>query len=169
MRKYLPCFILLLAFAIPVSAQDTPLVNFTIGGGFLGADTPASFEGAAGLVADINFNIDDNIGLFYSFGYHEAFSVDAAVYQSLGGVRYFMRNDGDTTFFAQVMGGGVEIDAAVFDSAWALGGGIGLDKKLGGKFDFRVFQLDYIASFFGGSVQSNLRVSTGIIFNFGSR
>ena len=169
MKKYLPFFMLLLLFAVPVSAQDDPLVNLTIGGGILGVDTGVSVEGAAGLLVDINFNIDDNIGLFFSLGYHETFNIDAAVYESLGGVRYFMRNDGDTTFFAHVMGGDVEVDAFGIGSSWALGGGIGLDKKLGGKFDFRVFQVDYIASFFQGSVQNNLRVSTGITFNFGSR
>ena len=79
-----------------------------------------------------------------------------------------MRN-GDSTFFVHGMGGGVEIDANIFDTAWAIGGGAGLDFNINDAMNVRVFQGDYIMSFFGGETQNSFRVSAGIVFKLGVR
>ena len=170
MRKYLPCFILLLIFAVPVSAQDLPLVDVMLGGGFLAGDVGGLGASAVGPMADINFNLDEKYGIFYSFSYHEALDVDAAIYESLGGLRYFFRNDdSNKTFFVHAMGGGVEVDAIRFRSAWAAGAGVGMDMEFKDKFDLRLFQFDYGAAFFPAGTEHNFRLSTGIVFHFGSR
>ena len=171
MRKFLLLALPLFLLSVPASAQDDlPLIDLFVGGGYLGVDAPTGLEDALGAVVDVNVNINEKYGLFFSFGYHEALDVDAAVYEDLGGIRYFFRNeDSNKTFFVHAMGGGVEIDGPTFNTGWAVGGGIGMDMPLHDKFDFRVFQLDYVASFVGGDTQNNIRVSTGIIFHFGSR
>ncbi len=48
--------------------------------------------------------------------------------------------------------------------AGALGGGI--DTKIAPFFSYRVIQVDYLATRFGGSTQNNLRISTGLVFRF---
>jgi hypothetical protein len=46
----------------------------------------------------------------------------------------------------------------------ALGGG--LDYSLKDKFSWRVGQVDYLLTQFGGGSQNNFRFSTGIIYRF---
>ena len=170
MRKQLPYFMLLLIFAVPVSAQDLPLLDVMLGGGFLAGDVGGLGASAVGPMAEINLNLDEKYGIFYSFSYHEALDVDAAIYESLGGFRYFFRNDdSNRTFFVHALGGGVEVDAFRFRSAWAAGAGVGMDMDLKRKFDWRVFQFDYGAAFFGSGTEHNFRLTTGIVFHFGSR
>ena len=55
-------------------------------------------------------------------------------------------------------------DASDTTFAAALGGG--LDTKIAPLVSFRVVQVDYLATRFGGSTQNHLRVSTGLVIRF---
>ncbi|HYP02082.1 MAG TPA: hypothetical protein VER76_17965 [Pyrinomonadaceae bacterium] len=48
--------------------------------------------------------------------------------------------------------------------SFALAVGGGLDVRAGKHFDIRVFQADYLPTFFGSTRQDNLRLSFGVVF-----
>lgn len=55
------------------------------------------------------------------------------------------------------------------DTAFAAAFGGGLDLKLSNSFALRVVQADYLLTRFGGFTQHNARISTGLVFRFGSK
>ena len=177
MRKFFLLVLPLFLLSVPASAQDDlPLVNLAVGGGYTGFESIISpfgdteFEDSLGLVADLNFNLNENLGIFFSFGYMEALDINAALYADMGGLRYFFTNDeGRTGFFIHAMGGGTEFDGPINVTAWAAGGGVGYDMALNDLIDIRVFRADFIASFGGIATTSAITVSAGIVFHFGSR
>lgn len=69
--------------------------------------------------------------------------------------------------FVHVLIGGATIKTdGASDTAFATAIGGGLDTKIAPMLSWRIVQLDYLASRFGGSTQNNLRLSTGIVFRF---
>jgi hypothetical protein len=95
---------------------------------------------------------------------------DATAYTTLGGVRFSQRRaDSAARFFYHVLGGSVESDGYFYDSAWAFGGGIGLDVDFSERISIRVFRIDQITTFFNDGSQSNLRFNAGIVFKLGAR
>jgi hypothetical protein len=68
------------------------------------------------------------------------------VHALVGGARASSGNSSDTAF-AAAFGGGIDTHMAPFLS-------------------YRLFQVDYLATRFGGHTQNNLRVSTGLVIHF---
>jgi len=52
------------------------------------------------------------------------------------------------------------------DKAFAAEGGVGIDINMGTRFAFRVIELDYVVTRFGGATQSQPRASAGIVLRF---
>ncbi len=159
---------LLLCLSLPATAQEMPLVNLFAGFSYLSVDAGVEREDALGVSADLNLNLTPEVGLFFNFSYHEALDIDAAAYEEVGGVRYFMRSpNSNATFFVHGMGGGVDVEGL---SSWAVGGGAGLDLNImHDLIDIRVFQVDYLATFFADDVQSNILIKGGLVFKLGER
>jgi hypothetical protein len=65
-----------------------------------------------------------------------------------------------------LVGGARESSGGISDTAFATAIGGGIDTHIAPFFSYRLFQVDYLATRFGGSTQNNLRVSTGLVFNF---
>lgn len=69
--------------------------------------------------------------------------------------------------FVHVLAGGATTKTGnISDTAFATAIGGGLDAKIAPLLSFRVVQLDYLATRFGGGTQNSLRVSTGIVLRF---
>ncbi len=69
--------------------------------------------------------------------------------------------------FAHVLVGGArETLGNVSDTAFATAVGGGVDTHLGPLLSYRLFQVDYLATHFGGNTQNQLRISTGLVLNF---
>lgn len=54
----------------------------------------------------------------------------------------------------------------VGDTSFAVGLGAGIDSRIAPAFYWRIFQVDYIPTYFFGHTQSDTRISTGIVFHF---
>ncbi|MDE3135531.1 MAG: hypothetical protein KGL59_03065 [Acidobacteriota bacterium] len=54
----------------------------------------------------------------------------------------------------------------VSDTVFAAAFGGGVDAHIAPLLSYRLFQVDYLATRFGGSTQNNLRISTGLVIRF---
>jgi hypothetical protein len=69
--------------------------------------------------------------------------------------------------FAHVLLGGAHVSTGGFsDTAFAVAIGAGIDTRLAGPFHWRVFQADYLPTWFGNAREDNARISTGIVIHF---
>ena len=69
--------------------------------------------------------------------------------------------------FIHVLAGGAREKTGNFSDttfAGAIGGGI--DTRIAPLLSYRLFQVDYLATRFGGKTQNHLRVSTGLVIRF---
>ncbi|HLL70648.1 MAG TPA: hypothetical protein VK363_04395 [Pyrinomonadaceae bacterium] len=99
-------------------------------------------------------------------------------YHFLGGVQFKSRRaQSRVAPFAHVLAGGALFrgfavsrtqagNTFLIDDAesFAMAFGGGLDVRAGKHFDIRVFQADYLPTFFGSTRQDNLRLSFGVVF-----
>jgi hypothetical protein len=69
--------------------------------------------------------------------------------------------------FAHVLFGGAHVSSGGFsDTAFAMAVGGGIDARVVHQIYWRIFQADYLPTFFSGSREDNARISTGIVFRF---
>jgi hypothetical protein len=69
-------------------------------------------------------------------------------------------------FVHALVGGARLASGGISDTALATAVGGGIDAHIAPFFSYRLFQLDYLGTRFGGSTQNNLRLSTGLVFHF---
>jgi hypothetical protein len=69
--------------------------------------------------------------------------------------------------FAHVLFGGAHVSSGSFsDTSFAMAVGGGIDTRLIHGIYWRIFQGDYLPTFFGNSRENNARLSTGIVVRF---
>jgi hypothetical protein len=69
--------------------------------------------------------------------------------------------------FAHILIGGAHYNQPGFgDTSFATSLGFGIDAKIAPAFKWRIIEGDYVTTRFGGGVQNNARISTGIVFRF---
>jgi hypothetical protein len=159
-----------LLLAVPSFAQKEPVPYIEISGTYSYvriASTKSNYNGASmsfavnpkpwlGIVGDIG-------------GYHEATqqgfeSNNLVTY--LFGPRVSYRTESRITPFAQVLFGGA-YSTMSGQTALAMTAGGGFDLKMAPHIAIRLAQAEYLMTRFGGSTQNNLRISTGLVFQFG--
>lgn len=69
-------------------------------------------------------------------------------------------------FVHVLVGGARESVGGYSDTAFATALGGGLDTHVAPFLSYRLFQVDYLATRFGGNTQNQLRISTGIVIHF---
>jgi hypothetical protein len=144
-----------------------------------------------GLVADFSGHYDSDSSEFIVSlpGFPTVSSrtdVDTNIHNFLFGPRLSYRKKESLTPFAHVLIGAGRIHSegtatitngpttittnfSGSDTGFAATLGGGLDWKIGGRFAFRVFQADYLLLRIGGGTAHNARISTGLVFRFGSK
>ena len=65
-----------------------------------------------------------------------------------------------------LVGGAREASGNFSDTAFAAAFGGGIDTHIAPLLSYRLFQVDYLATRFGGSTQDHIRVSTGLVIHF---
>lgn len=130
------------------------------------------------------FGIVGDFGVYHTGNIADQFSLTLQTYQ--GGPRLSFRNDTRFTPYAQFLLGGGHAGGSLYTSS--LGAGLapigtnnsflytvggGLDYRLSHKISIRIPQVEYLHSEFlngsvTGHVQNNLRLSTGVVFSFGT-
>jgi hypothetical protein len=148
-------------------------------------DSDGSFNLSGGS-ASFSYNFRDRLAFVGDFGaYH--FSglgpgLTSTMYTYLFGPRLAIRHtreDNRVMPFAQVLLGGGRLNAgangiSAGDNSFAMAVGGGLDLSSGHHFSIRLFEGEYLLTRFANpdgssDTQSNLRLSAGLIFRFGSR
>lgn len=135
----------------------------------------------------LTYYMNQYVGLTFDFGgYHTGtlnygsgnVSVDATGYTYMGGPRFALRNASRWTPFAEVLFGGVRGSGAMFkatpsENAFGVLAGGGLDVMLTKHVSLRLVETDYFFSHVNiptsSSNQNNIRISSGILFNWGAR
>ena len=135
-------------------------------------------RGYQGFGAEFNQNVTRNIGIVTSFSatfntsnYRDinsgrSFHASVQRYDLMAGPRYNWRGDSVTPFVHGLFGishvrAGFE-DQDRSDTAFAMALGGGLDVHANDHIDIRVFQLDYLPTFFNGKRQDGIRAGAGI-------
>jgi len=100
------------------------------------------------------------------------FGHEIKLYNFMIGPQASYRRQNDTFFVRGLFGKDrdqVSSDGGKTSIGLAWGGGVGYDRKFSSRFDLRVIQIDYINAHSYGATQKNVRVSTGLLFNFGGK
>ncbi len=151
-----------------------------------------------GGIGSLTYNVTDSLGLVADFGGYRVgningVDVDGNVFTYLFGPRFTYRRSNRVTPFVQVLFGGARGSAQVAgtpgsQNAFAMTAGGGLDVKVNRYAAVRLIQAEYLLTRFdepndgvcilivpppAGCIatrsQNNVRLSTGIVFRFGSR
>ncbi len=184
MRK-LGCLLgTVLLVCLTAAAQDAPKADAFLGYSYVRANpntagaTGFNLNGGSGSVA---FNPSRSFGIVGDFGgYHVGTiagqSVDANLYTYLFGPRFSHRGDRLTPFVQVLFGGAHATSSAIGGgtaNSFAMTAGGGLDAKVSDHVAIRLGQVEYFMTRFPETTpsrvtQNNLRLSTGIVFRFGS-
>ena len=141
--------------------------------GFSAAGVPvfaADIKGDLSGIAAVGEAKDFIVKYYHCIGgYHQAApqgfeSNNLVTY--LFGPRISYRTESRVTPFAQVLFGGA-YSTMSGQTALAMTAGGGFDLKIAPHVAIRVAQGEYLMTRFGGSTQNNLRISTGLVFQFG--
>ena len=163
-----------LAFSMAASAQDTPRIQVFGGYSRLQFDSKSvgfsNNTGLNGWTASAAFNLIPEFGVVGEVGGY--YGPNLRVRDFLIGPQ-FMYSRWHTLFFGHVLFG--KGDARITTSsitdtengrAVAFGGG--LDYPITEKFSLRVIQADYMTTHVFGADQSNVKLSTGVVFRWGA-
>ncbi|HZU22977.1 MAG TPA: hypothetical protein VE998_09110 [Terriglobales bacterium] len=122
-----------------------------------------------GFTAEFAGNVSKSFSLVGNFGgaYNSTAGVTISDYTYLFGPRY-VAHLGRVDVFGHGLFGGIDSRAAgVSQSALAMGFGGGFNVAMGsGKKMWRLAEVDYLPTHFGGVYQKNIRVTTGLQINF---
>ena len=188
----LACLLLCVLSASPAGAQQPSgkASQFELAGSYAYTrgsvgDSDGSFNLNGGN-ASFSYNFRDRLAFVGDFGaYH--FSglgpgLTSTMYTYLFGPRLAIRNTReDARFmpFAQILLGGGRLNAgangiSAGENGLAMAAGGGLDLSSGHHFSIRLFEGEYFLTRFANpdgssATQSNVRLSAGIVFHFGSR
>jgi Outer membrane protein beta-barrel domain len=154
-------------------AQDTP--RFQLFGGY--SYTHLSGAGGSGSLhgwnAALSGNLTRHLSLVADFagGYDRSSGTAVNVHTFLFGPQVTKRAKRADLFAQALFGvGRAGISASgigASDTAFATALGGGVDVHAGSRVSFRVAQIDYLLTRFGGNNQNNLRVSTGLVIRWG--
>ena len=176
MNKYIVMLGILLMAALPLLAQDAFPRGQVFGGySYLSVDTSGlsgrkSLNGWNGQ-GSVNFNkwlgITGDFGGYYGSPNH----VTLHDYSFLFGPTLTYRTEHVAPFFHALFGGN-HINASTKgatggNTAFAMAFGGGLDLPVGEHFGVRLAQVDWLRTQHFSTSQNNIRLSTGIMFNFG--
>lgn len=170
------------------SAQETPKVE--VFGGYAYQRTDFSVAGAnsngfdasvtanlnrwVGIVADFQYVTGSGKSSFFSLNFKE----DSDQFMYTFGPKVTFRNKTRVTPFAHALFGAAHREGnttfgttrfSFSDNAFAMALGGGVDVKLYRNLAWRVAQVDYRLTRFGGGAQDNVQISTGLVFQFGKR
>lgn len=172
MRR-IPWLILpVLLLSLPCLAQQKPVPVFEISGAYSYvrySSTKSNFNGGS-----VSFALNPNpwLGVVADVGaYHESViqGFDSSnLISYLFGPRISYRSEDRITPYAQVLFGGA-YDTLMDRSALAMTAGGGLDVSVAHHVALRLVQGEYFMTRFGRDTQNNVRISTGIVFQFGGR
>ena len=179
---------ILLIAALPLLAQnDFPRAQVFGGYSYVSAD----FQGASGRQslngwngqASVNFNkwlgITGDFGGYYGSVREKVEGVPVNIsfhdYSFLFGPTLTYRTEHVAPFFHALFGGNnlsgsasiLGISGSKSTTAFAMAFGGGLDLPVGEHFGVRLAQVDWVRTQNFNSSQNNIRLSTGIMFNFG--
>jgi opacity protein-like surface antigen len=180
---------MLLCLVTAAGAQQTPSAEISLGYSYVHSNIipPVGccfgMHGGSGSVA---YNLNDWFGLVADVGGYHASNVknsnlDLTVFTFMFGPRFSYRKNEKLVPFAQILVGGGHAGGSLYDPpantagghyAFAATAGGGLDIKVHPNVAIRLFQAEYLFSRFKNGVndrQNNLRVTTGLVFRFGSR
>ena len=170
-RRWL-CIGILLSSAAAL-AQDTP--RFQLFGGY--SYTHVSGANGSGNLhgwnAALGGNLTRHLSLVADFagGYDRSSGTAVNVHTFLFGPQVTKRAK-RADLFAQALFGVGRVGASASgigasDTAFATALGGGVDVHVGSRVSFRVAQIDYLLTRFGGHSQNNFRVSTGLVIRWG--
>lgn len=177
---------LLLCVAAPrVAAQETPQAEVSAGDSYVHTNQIGSggccfaMNGGNGSVAA---NLNNSLGIVAEIaGYHSGnvnnTGLDLNVVTYLVGPRVSYRRSGRVVPFVEALIGGGHASGSLYSgggtqNAFALATGGGVDAKLGHHLALRLIQADYLLTRFkngSNDHQNNLRISAGIVLEFGKR
>jgi opacity protein-like surface antigen len=171
MKKLIVLVIVVLAMSGLVLAQDTPSVELFGGYSYMRVNPGFGLDGVntSGWEASLNYNFGphwslkgDIDGQYCCNGQH--------LHSFMAGPQWSYRREKATFFLHGLLGGAhAEGLASASDTnlAWAVGGGF--DWKFTDRMSWRVVQADYVGTNFVDEIQSNARISTGLVFRFGQK
>ncbi len=187
---YLLGFVLVLT--LTAAAQETPKAEVSLGFSYIRANlnnpavvgpgrtiTGANLNGGSGSFA---YNVTPTLGLVadvggYRIGQIGNAPVNSTLVSYLAGPRVSYRHFSRITPFAQTLFGAAHagsgaLGTAGTDNAFAMTAGGGLDARLTDHLVWRASQVEYLLTRFRDAgptrnTQNNLRVSTGLVFQFG--
>ena len=166
MRKLLILGVLILLSAGSALAQETPKAELF--GGYEYLHLNPGGTGCHGGGASLAYNLNNWAGVVGDFGVCKESGVGAHDVNYLFGPRVTYRSSGSLSPFAQVLFGGQHEAGGnlAFDSfAMTIGGGA--DYKFTEHVSFRLIQVEYLYTHFGGFRQNNARIETGIVYRWG--
>ncbi len=178
MKKLIVLVAILMAVALAVSAQEMP--RFEVFGGYsyihvgssnLGSSQQKGF-GLNGWTGQASVNLTNWLGVTADFGgnYGSPFAVSIHNYSYMFGPTLSYRAQHVVPFAHALFGGG-HLSGSIgglssTDNAFAMAVGGGLDIPLKGHFGVRVAQVDWMRTQYFKTDQNNVRVATGVMFNF---
>ena len=178
MRKLFLVCGLFLVLSLSATAQEYPRAEVFGGYSYLHTNfvgTGFNFSGASGSIA---FNPSHWWGLVGDVGgYHNKdFGVSTTLLTYMFGPRFSYRSNGRVTAFAQALFGAGHVNASFIgisasENAFAAAVGGGIDAKIHSHFAFRVIQAEYLLTRFNdgsNNRQNSVRVSTGLVYRWGS-
>ncbi len=178
MRKTVVLIAILMAAALAGSAQEMP--RFEVFGGYSYINVGSSKTGTSqqngfglnGWNAQASVNLTHWLGVTGDFGgaYGSPFAVSIHNYSYLFGPTLSYRAQ-HVVPFAHALFGGAHVSGSkggigASQNAFAMAVGGGLDIPFKGHFGVRVAQVDWMRTQYFSTHQNNVRVSTGVMFNF---
>jgi hypothetical protein len=133
--------------------------------------------------ASFAYNFSDRVALvadggIYRFGGLPS-GLDSTMYTYLFGPRFTFRKVSRVTPFAQILLGGSRLNASAGgisagENAFSMAIGGGVDLPLRRRFSIRLIQAEYLLTRFdrvtgASATQNDVRISTGLVFRFGSK
>lgn len=195
MRLIIFTAVLLITLSIPATAQEAPDVEVFGGYSFFKADGGGSLHGwNASIVGNLSRSFGLVIDLGGNYGTQSLRSdfsdpdfpatiiaradSNTKLHTILAGPQFSYRRHEKITPFAHALFGasrlstkatlsfaGITREISIADMAFTAAFGGGLDLKLSENVSLRMMQADYVLTRFGGSKQSNARLSVGIVLH----
>jgi Outer membrane protein beta-barrel domain len=176
MKKSLLVIALMMFVAAPLLAQEEfPRAQVFGGYSYMSLDTSGvtNRQNFNGWNAQTTFNVNRWLGLTGDFGgyYGDIASISAHDYSYMFGPTVTFRAEHVAPFVHALFGGshigGSVVGASGSDNAFAMAFGGGLDLSFKSGFGVRLGQVDWYRTSHLDATQNNVRVSTGVFFNFG--
>lgn len=171
MKKILLLAVLVMLTSALALSQDVPKWEVFAGYSYLRVNPGFGSDGVdtSGWEAAANYNFNKSWGLKADFSGHYCCEGEH-MYNFLFGPQFSFRSDDNKwVVFAHGLIGASNAESVVSDTSVAWAGGGGVDWNFGKRVGWRIGQVDYLGTHFLDETQGNVRVSTGLVFRFGSR